>query len=73
MSNPIQSGSGPKPKRRDRTTLPCIALLIACLLIVMGHSSNDAPLMWIVSGILVGASFLWVFLPRRGERSQSAG
>jgi hypothetical protein len=71
VSNQAQSGSG--QKRRDRTTLPCIALLISCLLIVMGHSSDDALLMWIVSAVLVGASFLWVFLPRRGERSQRAG
>ena len=70
MSNQIQATSGAKPKRRDRSTMPCLALLIACLLIVMGHSSKDAQLMWIVSGILVGGSFLWVFLPRRGERSE---
>jgi hypothetical protein len=71
LSNQIQPGS--EPRRRDRTTLPCIALLIACLLIVLGHSSNDAALAWILSGILVGASFLWVFRPQRGERSEKAG
>ena len=58
-------------KRRDRTTVPCLALLVSSLLIVLGHSSNDAPLMWGVSACLVGASFVYVFLPRRGGRNET--
>jgi hypothetical protein len=59
-------------KRRDRTTLPCIAMIVSCFLVAMGYSSKNATLIWILPACLVGASLLYVFLPRRGEQSESA-
>jgi hypothetical protein len=59
-------------RRRDRSTLPCLAILLSGLLIVMGHSSGNPGEMWTLSAFLVGGSFVYVFLPRRGERSESA-
>jgi hypothetical protein len=70
MSNAVDRARGRKP--RDRATLPCIALLVSSFLSAMGYSSGSAMLMWILPACLVGASLLYVFLPRRGEHGESA-
>jgi hypothetical protein len=55
-------------RRRDRTTLPCLAMILSCFLLAMGYSSKNALLTWILPAFLVAGSLLYVFLPRRGER-----
>jgi hypothetical protein len=69
MSQPVDVARA--PRRRDRTTLPCIAMIASCFLVAMGYSSKNVLLTWVLPGLLVGGSLLHAFLPRRGPRGRS--
>lgn len=55
----------PTPKR-DRTTLPAIAVLIGVALSAYGFRSESDLLRWILPAGLVAAAVIWVLLPQRG-------
>jgi len=56
-------------KKQDRTTLPTVALLVACGISAYGFRAESDALRWMVPLGLVAASILWVFRPRRAAAS----
>lgn len=56
-------------KKQDRSTLPTVALLVACGISAYGFRAESDALRWMVPLGLVVASLLWVFRPRRSPAS----
>jgi hypothetical protein len=58
-------------KKQDRTTLPTVALLVACGISAYGFRAESDALRWMVPIGLVAASLVWVFRPRRTAATPS--
>lgn len=52
-------------KKQDRSTVPTIALLLACGISAYGFRAESELLRWMVPAALVVASLGWALWPRR--------
>lgn len=70
--NPSVSPSAPSgpAKKPDRSTVPMLALLVACVVAAYGFSSESALWRWQMPLALVVFGAAWAFWPR-GRRAAS--
>lgn len=52
-------------KKQDRSTIPTVALLLACGISAYGFRAESDLLRWMVPAALVSAALLWAIWPRR--------
>jgi hypothetical protein len=60
------------PRKQDRSTVPCLILLVACVMFAYGLSADSVLLQWTIPVCLVGTALaygLWPKLARLGRRS----
>jgi hypothetical protein len=62
----MSTTSAPAPeKKQDRSTVPTVALLVACAVSAYGFRAESDLLRWMVPAALVAAALLWALWPRR--------
>jgi hypothetical protein len=59
-------------KKRDRSTLPSVASIVACFVFAYGFSRGSVLFQWILPAALMIGAFGFTFWPGRGRRGSSS-